>query len=142
MVANPLLNCEGQRDGSSGQRETHSHVSSVCFLGCFKPDTATAMTSMTLDRKEGLTERLITPDTEPVFGVGLVGPGAAGLIPEEVLGLEMTAPASDLKLPIHRTPDVGDDDGSCRGVLRAEHARLPAEVHVGLVAGNSRIGPV
>ena len=84
--------------------------------------------AITVDRPEGLTKLVLEPKTGRVLGVGIAGSGAGELIAEGVLAIEMGATAEDLKLTIHAAPDaVGNPDGSGRGVLRPEHARLQAE---------------
>jgi dihydrolipoamide dehydrogenase len=62
--------------------------------------------AITLDRTDGLTKLLLDPETERLLGVGLVGPGAGELIAEGVLGIEMGANATDLKLSIHPHPTL------------------------------------
>src|SRR5437868_3207840 len=62
--------------------------------------------AMPLDRTDGLTKLILDPDTERLLGVGLVGPGAGELIAEGVLGIEMGANATDLKLTIHPHPTL------------------------------------
>jgi len=62
--------------------------------------------AITLDRTDGLTKLILDPDTERLLGVGLVGPGAGELIAEGVLGIEMGANATDLKLSIHPHPTL------------------------------------
>ncbi len=62
--------------------------------------------AITLDRTDGLTKLVLDPDTERLLGVGLVGPGAGELIAEGVLGIEMGANATDLKLSIPPHPTL------------------------------------
>jgi dihydrolipoamide dehydrogenase len=62
--------------------------------------------AITLDRTDGLTKLIFDPETERLLGVGLVGPGAGELIAEGVLGIEMSANATDLKLSIHPHPTL------------------------------------
>jgi len=62
--------------------------------------------AITLDRTDGLTKLILDPDSERLLGVGLVGPGAGELIAEGVLGIEMGANATDLKLSIHPHPTL------------------------------------
>src|SRR3954464_12000326 len=62
--------------------------------------------AITLDRTDGLTKLILDPATERLLGVGLVGPGAGELIAEGVLGIEMGANATDLKLSIHPHPTL------------------------------------
>ena len=52
--------------------------------------------ALTLDRPDGLTKLIIDPDSERILGVGIVGAGAAELISEGVLAIEMGATARDL----------------------------------------------
>jgi dihydrolipoamide dehydrogenase len=62
--------------------------------------------AITLDRMDGLTKLILDPESERLLGVGLVGPGAGELIAEGVLGIEMGATATDLKLTIHPHPTL------------------------------------
>jgi dihydrolipoamide dehydrogenase len=62
--------------------------------------------AITLDRTDGLTKLILDPETERLLGVGIVGPGAGELIAEGVLGIEMGANATDLKLSIHPHPTL------------------------------------
>src|SRR5262249_38855785 len=65
----------------------------------------------TLGRGEGLTKLITEPDTERLFGVGLVGYGAGELIGEGVLAVEMAATARDLSLIIHPHPTLSETIG-------------------------------
>jgi len=62
--------------------------------------------AITLDRTDGLTKLIFDPESDRLLGVGLVGPGAGELIAEGVLGIEMGANATDLKLSIHPHPTL------------------------------------
>jgi dihydrolipoamide dehydrogenase len=62
--------------------------------------------ALTLDRTDGLTKLIVDRETERLLGVGLVGPGAGELIAEGVLGIEMGANTTDLKLSIHPHPTL------------------------------------
>jgi len=62
----------------------------------------------TIARTEGLTKLLIDPDTQRVLGVGISGVGAADLISEGVLAVEMAALARDLQLTIHPHPTLSE----------------------------------
>ena len=62
--------------------------------------------ALTLDRPDGLTKLILDPETERLFGVGLVGRGAGELIAEGVLAIEMGANATDLRLSIHPHPTL------------------------------------
>jgi len=52
--------------------------------------------ALSFDRVDGMTKMLIEPETGRVLGVGIVGYGAAELISEGVLAVEMGATARDL----------------------------------------------
>jgi dihydrolipoamide dehydrogenase len=54
----------------------------------------------TLSRSDG------DPKTDRILGVGLVGPGAGGLIAEAVVAIEMGATGHDLALCIHLHPTL------------------------------------
>ena len=64
--------------------------------------------AVTLDRPDGLTKLVIDPQSARVLGVGIVGTGAAELIAEGVVAIEMAALASDLKLCIHPHPTLSE----------------------------------
>ncbi|MFP4173559.1 MAG: dihydrolipoyl dehydrogenase [Candidatus Hydrogenedentota bacterium] len=64
--------------------------------------------ALTLNRAEGLTKLITDPETEQILGVGIVGSGAAELISEGVLAVEMGATAHDIGLSIHPHPTLGE----------------------------------
>jgi dihydrolipoamide dehydrogenase len=64
--------------------------------------------AMTYDHAEGLTKLVIEPDSERILGVGIVGHGAAELISEGVLAIEMGATARDLAECIHPHPTLSE----------------------------------
>ncbi len=64
--------------------------------------------AIAIDRVDGMTTRVIDPDTGRILGMGLVGSGAGELIAEGVLAIEMGATAEDLKLTIHPHPTLSE----------------------------------
>ena len=64
--------------------------------------------ALTLDRPDGLTKLVIDPDSERILGVGIVGVGAAELISEGVLAVEMGATAKDLAEAVHPHPTLSE----------------------------------
>jgi dihydrolipoamide dehydrogenase len=64
--------------------------------------------ALTLDRPDGLTKLIIDPDSERILGVGIVGAGAAELISEGVLAIEMGATARDLAETVHPHPTLSE----------------------------------
>jgi dihydrolipoamide dehydrogenase len=64
--------------------------------------------AMTFDHAEGLTKLIIDPESERLLGVGIVGHGAAELISEGVLAIEMGATARDLAESIHPHPTLSE----------------------------------
>ena len=64
--------------------------------------------AITMDRTDGLTKLLFDPETERILGMGIAGAGAGELIAEGVLGIEMAATASDIKLSIHAHPTLSE----------------------------------
>jgi dihydrolipoamide dehydrogenase len=64
--------------------------------------------ALTLDRPDGLTKLIIDPDSERILGVGIVGAGAAELISEGVLAVEMGATARDLAETVHPHPTLSE----------------------------------
>jgi dihydrolipoamide dehydrogenase len=64
--------------------------------------------AVTVDHTEGLTKLVIEPDSERILGVGIVGHGAAELISEGVLAVEMGATARDLAECIHPHPTLSE----------------------------------
>jgi dihydrolipoamide dehydrogenase len=64
--------------------------------------------ALTLDRPDGLTKLIIDPDSERILGVGIVGAGAAELISEGALAVEMGATARDLADTVHPHPTLSE----------------------------------
>jgi dihydrolipoamide dehydrogenase len=64
--------------------------------------------ALTLDRPDGLTKLIIDPDSERILGVGIVGVGAAELIGEGVLAVEMAATAKDIAEAVHPHPTLSE----------------------------------
>ncbi len=64
--------------------------------------------ALTLDRQDGLTKLIISPQTQRILGVGIVGVGAGEMIAEGVLAIEMGSVANDLKLSIHPHPTLSE----------------------------------
>src|SRR5258708_35310154 len=64
--------------------------------------------AMTIDRTEGMTKLILDPSSERVLGVGIVGKGAAELIAEGTLAIEMAALAKDIALTIHPHPTLSE----------------------------------
>jgi dihydrolipoamide dehydrogenase len=64
--------------------------------------------ALSFDRPDGLTKLVIDPETERILGVGIVGHGAAELISEGVLAVEMGATAKDLALSVHPHPTLSE----------------------------------
>jgi dihydrolipoamide dehydrogenase len=61
-----------------------------------------------IGRNDGVTKIVYDPDTQLVLGVGLVGPGAAELIAEGALAIEMGAELTDLAETIHPHPTMSE----------------------------------
>ncbi len=59
-----------------------------------------------MNRAEGLTKLIYDPDTKMVLGVGIVGAGAAEMIGEGVLAVEMGVELDDLAGTIHPHPSM------------------------------------
>ena len=68
-------------------------------------------------RTEGLTKWLIDPETERVFGCGIVGYAAGDLIAEAVLAIEMGASARDVVETIHPHPTFCETLGAAAEVF-------------------------
>lgn len=62
--------------------------------------------ALTMSAPEGLTKIVFEAETGRVLGVGIVGQGAAELIAEGALAVEMGAVARDLALTIHPHPTL------------------------------------
>ena len=69
--------------------------------------------ALSFDRTDGLTKMIIDPETERVLGVGIVGHGAAELIAEGTLALEMGATAEDIALTVHPHPTLSETMMEC-----------------------------
>ena len=61
-----------------------------------------------LGRIDGMTKMLVDPESDRVWGVGIVGPGAGELIAEGALAIEMGCSALDLSETIHPHPTLGE----------------------------------
>jgi dihydrolipoamide dehydrogenase len=59
---------------------------------------------------KGMTKIIIDAQTERVLGVGIVGRGAAEMIAEGVLAVEMGAVAEDLALSMHPHPTLSESE--------------------------------
>jgi len=59
-------------------------------------------------RTDGLTKRLIDPETHRVLGCGIVGSGAGELIAEAVLAIEMGCQINDVAATIHPHPTLSE----------------------------------
>ena len=69
--------------------------------------------ALTFDRPDGMTKLIIDPQTERIWGVGIVGSGAGELIAEGVLAVEMGATAKDLALSVHPYPTLSETLMEC-----------------------------
>ena len=63
---------------------------------------------MSLGRSEGMTKLIYDPDTKLVLGVGIIGKGAAEMISQGVLAIEMGAVTTDLASAIHPHPTTSE----------------------------------
>ena len=73
--------------------------------------------ALTFDRPDGVTKLIIEPATERVLGVGITGVGAAELIGEGVLAVEMGATARDLAESMHPHPTLSETIQECAEVF-------------------------
>lgn len=64
--------------------------------------------ALTLDRIDGLTKLILEPETHRILGVGIVGHGAAELIGEGAVAVEMGATAHDLASIVHPHPTLSE----------------------------------
>lgn len=64
--------------------------------------------ALTKGAPEGLTKIMFDAETQHVLGMGIVGSGAAELIAEGALAIEMGAVARDLALTIHPHPTLSE----------------------------------
>jgi dihydrolipoamide dehydrogenase len=64
--------------------------------------------ALTFDHAEGLTKLIIDAETERVLGVGIVGHGAAELIAEGVVIVEMRGSVRDLAECVHPHPTLSE----------------------------------
>jgi len=62
----------------------------------------------TLSRKDGVSKLISDPESGRILGVGIAGQGAAELLAEGVLAIEMGAVADDLALTIHTHPTLSE----------------------------------
>jgi dihydrolipoamide dehydrogenase len=91
----------------AGLTETEARAKGIPVEVARFPWTASGR-AMTFDHTEGLTKLIIEPDSERILGVGIVGHGAAELISEGVLAVEMGATARDLAESIHPHPTLSE----------------------------------
>lgn len=75
--------------------------------------------AVSLGRSEGMTKLIYDPDTKLVLGVGIVGIGAAEMISQGVLAMEMGAVTTDLASAVYPHPTIGELLGEA--ALRAEN---------------------
>jgi len=64
--------------------------------------------ALTLDRPDGMTKLVIEPESERILGVGIVGAGAAELISEGVVAVEMGATVRDVAESVHPHPTLSE----------------------------------
>jgi dihydrolipoamide dehydrogenase len=64
--------------------------------------------ALTVDRPDGVTKLVIEPDSERILGVGIVGSGAAELISEAVVAIEMGATVRDIAESVHPHPTLSE----------------------------------
>jgi dihydrolipoamide dehydrogenase len=64
--------------------------------------------ALTLDRPDGMTKLVIEPESERILGVGIVGSGAAELISEGVVAIEMGATVRDIAESVHPHPTLSE----------------------------------
>ena len=69
--------------------------------------------ALSFDRTDGMTKLVVEPETERILGVGIVGSGAAELIAEGVLAVEMGATARDLAESVHPHPTLSETLMEC-----------------------------
>jgi dihydrolipoamide dehydrogenase len=72
-----------------------------------------------MGHSDGLTKIIFEPDTQLVLGVGIVGAGAAEMIGEAALALEMGAVLTDIASTIHPHPSISELIGDA--AQQAEH---------------------
>ena len=61
-----------------------------------------------MGRTDGRTKLIVDPDTKLLLGMGMVGAGAAELIAQGVLALEMGAEVGDLASSIQPHPTLSE----------------------------------
>ncbi len=64
--------------------------------------------AVSLGRSDGMTKLIFDPDTKLILGVGIVGSGAAEMIAQGVLALEMGAVTTDLASSIFPHPTMSE----------------------------------
>ncbi len=71
-------------------------------------DWAVSGRAVSLAQTDGLTRLVLDPDSKLVLGAGIVGSGAAEMIGEAALAIEMGAVADDLAAVIHAHPTMSE----------------------------------
>lgn len=80
--------------------------------------------AMAVDRPDGVTKLVVEPQTERILGMGITGHGAAELIGEGVVLVEMGATARDLAESVHPHPTLSETLMECAEMFygHATHA--------------------
>jgi dihydrolipoamide dehydrogenase len=83
--------------------------------------------AVAVDRPDGLTKLVVEPQTERILGMGITGHGAAELISEGVVLLEMGATVRDLAESVHPHPTLSETMMECAEMFygHATHAAAP-----------------
>ena len=69
---------------------------------------STSGRAVSLGETDGLTKLVLEPGSNLVLGLGIVGAGAAEMIGEAALAIEMGAVAEDLAAVLHPHPSLGE----------------------------------
>ena len=80
--------------------------------------------AISIGAPKGMTKMILDAETERVLGAGIVGRGAAEMIAEAVLAVEMGALATDLALTIHPHPTLSESE------QEAAEAFLGSSTHI------------
>ena len=80
--------------------------------------------ALAVDRPDGVTKLVVEPQTERILGMGIAGHGAAELIGEGVVLVEMGATARDLAESVHPHPTMSETLMECAEMFygHATHA--------------------
>ena len=80
--------------------------------------------ALSIGQTEGFVKMIADEETDELLGVGVVGYGAADLVAEAALAIEMGATAQDIGLTVHAHPTMPES------MMEAAEATLGHAIHI------------